>query len=261
MDLYLFNTIINTIWYIFTILFLLYRFTSFFTYVYGFVQFCAKAFSWLSWAWDQIHLFFRRRQGYFTLDEEQNYLLPQQHRETKTYFQIFKEKCANWLSRVFGKKKSTRGTGLQTFGDVPLYETQRESFFIREPPLNDSYYTRLKDEEAQHFEDHMRDLQDSSYRSVSLYPPDSFIFGPSDKVFESTTEIDTKNKRFPDFSSSTLFQSDFIEQHINLQNSQPNKDILRKKKKSPTNLAPIITQNYMGLGQDSDHEDNEASSN
>ena len=36
------NTIINIIWYIFSILFVLYKFTSFFTYIYNFGKFLGK---------------------------------------------------------------------------------------------------------------------------------------------------------------------------------------------------------------------------
>ena len=41
-DIYLVNTIINIIWYIFSILFVLYKFTSFFTYIYNFGKFLGK---------------------------------------------------------------------------------------------------------------------------------------------------------------------------------------------------------------------------
>jgi hypothetical protein len=45
MDIYLFNTVINSIWYVFTILFLLYKFTTFFSHAYNFLKFCGKLIS------------------------------------------------------------------------------------------------------------------------------------------------------------------------------------------------------------------------
>lgn len=41
----MFNTIMNTVWYIFTILFILYRFTTFFSHAYNFLRFCGKLIS------------------------------------------------------------------------------------------------------------------------------------------------------------------------------------------------------------------------
>lgn len=45
MNLYLFNTIMNTIWYIFTMLFVLYKYTTFFSYLYNFTDFTRRIFS------------------------------------------------------------------------------------------------------------------------------------------------------------------------------------------------------------------------
>jgi len=79
-DLYLFNTVINTIWYIFTILFVLYRFTSFFSYIYNFLRFCTNLWTWIRWGWNEIVAFVRRKQGYILIDSENpqdtEYLLP-----------------------------------------------------------------------------------------------------------------------------------------------------------------------------------------
>lgn len=115
-DLYLFNTIINTIWYIFTILFLLYRFTSFFSYIYNFVRFCGKLFNGIYYVYDQIRIYLRKRRGYIYLEsddiEAQNkdILLPQQHTKHKTLF----EKCKDYFNKqydyyyfkFFGKRRN-----------------------------------------------------------------------------------------------------------------------------------------------------------
>lgn len=70
MDLYVFNTVINSIWYLFTILFVLYKFTSFFSYAYNFFKFCTKLWSFLKWAKDQITVYLRKRKGYTYLSSQ-----------------------------------------------------------------------------------------------------------------------------------------------------------------------------------------------
>jgi len=54
-DLYLFNTIINALWYLFTVLFVLYRYTKFFTYIYNFVRFCGKLVTGASYVYSFIN--------------------------------------------------------------------------------------------------------------------------------------------------------------------------------------------------------------
>ena len=64
-DLYFVTSIINIIWYIFSILFVLYRFTSFFSYIYGFLKFSAKFLQGFVYIKDQILLFIERRRGQY----------------------------------------------------------------------------------------------------------------------------------------------------------------------------------------------------
>lgn len=54
-DLYLFNTIINALWYLFTILFVLYRYTKFFSYIYNFIRFCGKLVTGASYVYNFIN--------------------------------------------------------------------------------------------------------------------------------------------------------------------------------------------------------------
>jgi hypothetical protein len=54
-DLYLFNTIINALWYLFTVLFVLYKYTKFFTYIYNFVRFCGKLVTGASYVYSFIN--------------------------------------------------------------------------------------------------------------------------------------------------------------------------------------------------------------
>lgn len=63
MDLLLFNTILNMCWYIFTLLFFLYRFTSFFTHFYGFFKFCKKLYNGIHYSFLQCsdYIFYNQR--------------------------------------------------------------------------------------------------------------------------------------------------------------------------------------------------------
>ena len=54
-DLYLFNTIMNTLWYLFTVLFVLYKYTTFFNYIYNFVKFCGKLITGISHVYKYIN--------------------------------------------------------------------------------------------------------------------------------------------------------------------------------------------------------------
>lgn len=54
MDLVVLNTIINIIWYIFSIIFVLYKFTTFFSYVYNILRFCGKLFTCIIYIKDKI---------------------------------------------------------------------------------------------------------------------------------------------------------------------------------------------------------------
>ena len=110
-DLYLFNTIINTIWYLFTLLFVLYKFTSLFSYGYNFLRFCGKLFNSLYYVYDRITIYIKRRNGYEYVEtqgdvESQNNSNPQ----PKTLLQS----CKTYLSKqydhiyykVFGKRNN-----------------------------------------------------------------------------------------------------------------------------------------------------------
>ncbi len=54
MDIYFFSTIVNVIWYMFTILFLLYRFTTFFSWIWDFLKFLVNLMSCFKWLGNKI---------------------------------------------------------------------------------------------------------------------------------------------------------------------------------------------------------------
>ena len=96
-DLYLFNTIVNTIWYIFTILFVLYRFTSFFSYIYNFSRFCGKIFTGIHYIYTSVT----------TKNVKYQNINIESQSTPKSTFQRFKETCKKKWRQLFGKESST----------------------------------------------------------------------------------------------------------------------------------------------------------
>jgi hypothetical protein len=155
-DLYLFNTIVNTIWYIFTILFVLYRFTSFFSYIYNFVKFCGKLFLGVNYAYNQIKIYIKRRSGYINLNSndieaQTEFMLPDQNARHKTIFETFKEtvtkKYNYYYYMIFGKQNTNTSTNTPT-NTIQLLETTSHN--------NLPYYTQHSEQDL--FDKHINEL-------------------------------------------------------------------------------------------------------
>jgi hypothetical protein len=97
-DLYLFNTIINTIWYIFTVLFVLYRFTSFFNYIYNFIKFCSKLFSGVTYLINKVNTY---------INYPNNYTYSELESQINTPKPTFFQKCKTYIKSFFYKTQST----------------------------------------------------------------------------------------------------------------------------------------------------------
>ncbi len=85
MDLILYNTVINSLWYLFTVVFLLYKFTSFFSYVINFATFCGSTIGWIRWLVEKGKEFYRKQNGYVNVDPENphnEHLLPSAQKST-----------------------------------------------------------------------------------------------------------------------------------------------------------------------------------
>lgn len=64
-DIYFINTVINIIWYIFSILFVLYKFTSFFSYIYNFGKFLGRLTQGICYVKDRVVEFTEQRQNQY----------------------------------------------------------------------------------------------------------------------------------------------------------------------------------------------------
>lgn len=86
MDLLLLNTIINIIWYIFSIIFVLYRFTTFFSYIYSILKFCGKLWVFLVWCKNKI---FKPRHIYHEIGVNNTPRKPLLKRIKKSIYKFF----------------------------------------------------------------------------------------------------------------------------------------------------------------------------
>jgi len=127
MDIYFLTMILNWVWYIFSILFVLYRFTSFFSYVYGFLKFVGKLFEGLIFVKNQSYNYINPTFNNNINDDNDDDLLEQGN---KTAFQ----KCKDIWNGLFFSEYNIIPKPL-----IPLSSTTREhsaSFF--KPDLRDS---------------------------------------------------------------------------------------------------------------------------
>jgi len=104
MDFYFIAVVINMFWQIFTVLFVLYRFTSFFSMMYNFMLFLGKLLKGVFYIKDKISSFISRRRGYSHIEDEDDDISPRQ-------FSLF--------SRFRTKRHM----------NMPLYETRESLVF------------------------------------------------------------------------------------------------------------------------------------
>ena len=109
MDIYFFSAITNLIWYAFTILFLLYRFTTFFSWSWNFLIFLGRLLTCFQWIGGKIsYMYNYYYNGYrpaFEKDIEDNPYEPLlDHNEKSTIMKI-KENITNMLPSSWFKKE------------------------------------------------------------------------------------------------------------------------------------------------------------
>lgn len=191
-DFYFITSVINMIWQIFTILFVLYRFTSFFNMLYNFTKFIGRLFKGLIYIKDQISLYITKHSRYSYVNEN-----------SQTTFQKLYNNIKSW----FIKSPSTI---------IPLYET-RESYVNN---LNDTddvdevsdMHTSLQSSRNDtDFEYHLNNMLDSNHESTDFFKRHSFmsssIYPPSkrplpgsvsrltDAVYEYSVQEQNNTKR------------------------------------------------------------------
>lgn len=106
MDFYFLTSLVNMLWQIFTILFVLYRFTSFFSMMYNFVLFLGKLLKGVYYIKDQVSRYIAKKRGYSYLSREELNGLPSRNNQS------WYSKIKSW---IFREPRRT---------NIPLYETR-----------------------------------------------------------------------------------------------------------------------------------------
>lgn len=131
MDIYLVTMVLNWLWYIFSILFILYRFTSFFSYIYGFLRFLGKLFEGVIYIKNQSYNYINPNYSIVNADDsdlEQGELYV---RNDRTVLQKVRDTWNGLFSSGYNINTQNVSKPL-----IPLVTTTRESYF--KPNLRDS---------------------------------------------------------------------------------------------------------------------------
>jgi hypothetical protein len=192
MDIYLFSAIANVVWYCFTVIFLLYKFTSFFSYVYKFIIFSGRLFTGVSWVSNKIYSFIMYRKGYsntIKLEESTSLLADDEEYNRFNENPLFLEKLKNkiWKQKPYVQNEQLYELHVSNFNSVPDFKI--------ETPKN----SQLK--KAVQF-----DVNTNSFQDTKLHPVPSGI-SYSAKPIEIKEHLTNSN---------ILFDSEFINKNINL---------------------------------------------
>ena len=205
-DFYFITSVVNMIWQIFTILFVLYRFTSFFNMLYNFTKFVRRLFKGLIYIKDRISLYITKHSRYSYVNRHEN------ENTNQTTFQKIYNNIKRWLNK-------TPNT------TIPLYET-RESYIDNIDNLDnfDNFDNRVEveiddmhnthDTHSMHdthisssihdtdFEYHLSNMLNSNYESSvifnqsssSRYPPSKRPLSESMSYFTTNSTINEEQQ-------------------------------------------------------------------
>lgn len=193
MDLYLINTIMNGFWYLFTILFVLYRFTTFFTYLYNFIRFCSKLLNGISYFFNTVVLsYFNKKRGYVKINdeediEEQRLLNVDDDPPEKTLYTLTKDYIKDAYKyikqKLFGKREHQNP-------DNEIYEERVSSTNFKH-----SIYNKKQTQSSFNISENGPTLLDQQYNkkatyfeSIALHHPDN-----DNEIYEGDDTTPFKN--------------------------------------------------------------------
>lgn len=229
MDLYLFNTVANALWYVFTALFLLYRFTSFFSYVYNFVCFCGRLWDVVIWTKNHIRNYIRHKRGYTQTSTDE-------HAPTSALpRQSLWNTVSTWTVGTFNVI-STKCKQLFSHAPAPTPQPQ-----VPEQKLDMSFMME------QQF--HQLCQEDEGNSSSYFYPRSRFqnvvmqpvTIYPGRDVPGALSSLHEENP----FAVDQLFDSDFIQDHIRNYTSFANR--LQQEEEQETD-SDTDTDSYITTG-------------
>lgn len=206
MDFYFLTSLVNMFWQIFTILFVLYRFTSFFSMMYNFVLFLGKLLKGVFYVKDQIARYIAKKRGYSYLNEEE---LNGLHRRNTSWY----DKIKSW---IFGNPRRT---------NIPLYET-RTSFVhnMGESTIDFNAMSPRSSRPDLDFEQNMMNssqyessefYMNKNLRNSSIYPPPQHRRTQSQpsSIYSENIHRGRQRENSPTYSQVS---------HVSIQTSSPN---------------------------------------
>ena len=212
MDIYLFSAITNIVWYCFTVLFLLYKFTSFFSYIYNFIVFSGRLFNGVKWLGDKVYNFIMYRRGYsnkIRLDESTSLLVSDDDNNDNDNYNhqkfndnsnnnqhnpMFLEKLKNkiWNKKPYVQKEQLYELHISNFNSVPDFKTEHHKNSKKKVSFNENSFMDTS-------------LHGIQYENA-IPPGISYCSRPIEKKKSKNELID----------SNVLFDSEFIREHTNL---------------------------------------------
>ena len=208
-DLYLLSIIINSIWYLFTILFVLYRFTSFFSYIYNFSRFCGKIFVGIKYVGDQIAYRFTNKPMYNDIEAQTPFI--QQQQQPETIYQMCKNKIQNYYYSIVGKPNlnspyyRTRSHNHNVFTETSYDNQFTSSEFTSKQMENEMFNNQFNELCAN---ESVLDTQDVVHNNTELFKTDDLNVESSNKsayFFNTSCQTDSIFELQPLKSSTSQY--------------------------------------------------------
>jgi len=130
MDLLVINQMLNAVWYIFTIVFILYKFTTFFSHAYNFIKFCGKLISGGKYLCGLCFNYFQQKQSH------------QNHEYTQQVIDDADNENINETSSLLGEKENSIFDTVQNYA-TNVYHNAYYKVFGKLHPRSKANYVEL----------------------------------------------------------------------------------------------------------------------
>lgn len=123
-DIVVVGTVANIIWYVFTVVFVLYKFTTAFTYLYSLFKFCGTLISGIQYVASGIYNYSKRKLGFVTIgDAGHQYILPDTPANKMGWWGSTKQFCTKLYHKCYYNVVGKHHPQSQESMYVPLQET------------------------------------------------------------------------------------------------------------------------------------------
>ena len=199
-DIFLIGTVINTIWTVLSMLFVLYRFTSFFSMIYNFIKFLGKMGKGIVYIKNKIQLYVMKRNGYSVFNNEHD--LPTR---PKTFFESIKSKYNDW----FGTTPTTHILPLHTTtytSSNNLFQSTNDELNFMQSNYYSSDFPTFHTKNVSDFLYHTNSTGDTELELNTLSSPDNFLESDNDFLESDNDFLESDN----DFLESDSLLSSII---------------------------------------------------